>query len=156
MESAEVVTEELVNRSRRVDQVAWDSAVDSHTTPLWWVAGHHRLANDNVANAVQTTWLRCVEHHGDPREPRTLGARLVATSRRESLRARCIASRAVPADLALEPPTHQVIPAIPIQRTWSGKSCGHAQQSHPGGVKRERIPRRDRNNSPSTKQRPTV
>jgi RNA polymerase sigma factor (sigma-70 family) len=52
-----------------------------------------------VADVLQLTWLSCVEHLNDLREPRYLGAWLVTTCRRECLRAIRQQRRCIPQDV---------------------------------------------------------
>jgi len=67
-------------------QSAWDEIVRRFERLVWAVARSHRLDSADSADAVQTTWLRLVEHMGAIHEPERLGAWLATTARRESLR----------------------------------------------------------------------
>jgi RNA polymerase sigma factor (sigma-70 family) len=67
-------------------QAAWDEIVRRYERLVWSVARAHRLESSDAADAVQTTWLRLVEHLGSIHDPDRLGAWLATTARRESLR----------------------------------------------------------------------
>jgi RNA polymerase sigma factor (sigma-70 family) len=81
----DVDTGELLDRIRAGDQEAWVTLTDGYTNLLWSVARSMRLSRADAADAVQTTWLRLVEHLDRLREPRYLGRWLVTTVRRECM-----------------------------------------------------------------------
>ncbi|MGN6302077.1 MAG: RNA polymerase sigma factor [Angustibacter sp.] len=77
---------ELLQRAADGSQDAWNEVVRRYERLVWSVARAHRLDAADAADAVQTTWLRLVEHLGAIHEPDRLGAWLATTARRESLR----------------------------------------------------------------------
>ncbi|HEX2074278.1 MAG TPA: sigma-70 family RNA polymerase sigma factor [Geodermatophilus sp.] len=83
MEPAEVTM--LVNRAAEGDPTAWDAIVDEYAGMLWGVIRGFRLNEAQAADAVQTTWLRLVEHVADLREPQHLAGWLRTTARRVCL-----------------------------------------------------------------------
>jgi RNA polymerase sigma factor (sigma-70 family) len=89
---------DLVRRARLGDQAAWEALIEQFNILLWWTARRAGLTETDGADAVQVTWLRCVEHLGAIREPARLPAWLITTCRRESLRIRQLASRFPPTD----------------------------------------------------------
>src|SRR3712207_1177504 len=76
----------LVGRARQGDQAAWSALVERHTGLLWSVARSFRFNDAVVADVVQTSWLRLVEHLDDLADPGAVGAWLATTVRRECLR----------------------------------------------------------------------
>jgi len=88
----------LVRRARAGDQAAWEALVEQFTQLLWWVARRHGLTVADGADAVQMTWLRCVEHLDRIREPAFLPAWLITTCRRECLRILRLPHRFPPTD----------------------------------------------------------
>src|SRR3712207_9243871 len=83
MEPAEVTM--LVHRAAEGDPVAWDAIVDEYAGLLWSVVRGFRLNEAQAADAVQTTWLRLVEHVADLREPQHLAGWLKTTASRVCL-----------------------------------------------------------------------
>lgn len=79
-------TAALLKRAGAGDQAAWDEIVARHTNLLWAVARSHRLDPADAADAVQTTWLRLLEHIDRINDPTRLAGWLVTTVRRECLR----------------------------------------------------------------------
>ncbi|WP_426567005.1 RNA polymerase sigma factor [Angustibacter sp. McL0619] len=77
---------DLLARAAAGAQSAWDEIVRRYERLVWSVARSHRLNSADSADAVQTTWLRLVEHMSAIQEPDRLGAWLATTARRESLR----------------------------------------------------------------------
>jgi RNA polymerase sigma factor (sigma-70 family) len=77
---------QLLTAAGEGSQAAWDELVGRYERLVWSVARSHRLSTADAADAVQTTWLRLVEHLGAIHEPERLGAWLATTARRESLR----------------------------------------------------------------------
>ena len=90
----------LVERARRGEQPAWDAIVGRYTALLWTIARGHRLSHADAADAVQLSWLRCVEHLHRIREPDRLAGWLVVTCHRECLRIMRMAGRVTPVDAA--------------------------------------------------------
>ncbi|MGI5164044.1 RNA polymerase sigma factor [Spirillospora sp. CA-253888] len=77
---------ELVRRARDGDGAAWARLVEGYSDLLWSVARTAGLPDADAADAVQTTWLRLVEHLDRLREPDAVAGWLVTTARHESLR----------------------------------------------------------------------
>lgn len=77
---------ELLAMAADGSQAAWDEIVRRYERLVWSVARSFRLEQSDAADAVQTTWLRLVEHLGAVHDPERLGAWLATTARRESLR----------------------------------------------------------------------
>lgn len=76
----------LLTRAAAGDQTAWNEIVRRYERLVWSIARAHRLNSADAADAVQTTWLRLVEHLGAINDPDRVGAWLATTVRRESLR----------------------------------------------------------------------
>ena len=76
----------LVRRAALGDEQAWEDLVDRFTDLVWSVARGHGLGRADAADVSQTTWLRLAEHLRTLREPEQVGAWLITTARRESLR----------------------------------------------------------------------
>ena len=83
MEPAEVTV--LVHRAAEGDPAAWNAIVDEYAGLLWSVVRGFRLNEAQAADAVQTTWLRLVEHVADLREPEHVAGWLKTTARRACL-----------------------------------------------------------------------
>ena len=83
MEPAEVTV--LVHRAAEGDPAAWDAIVDEYAGLLWSVVRGFRLNEAQAADAVQTTWLRLVEHVADLREPGHVAGWLKTTAQRVCL-----------------------------------------------------------------------
>ncbi len=88
----------LVSRASAGDYEAWAALTDRYTGLLWSVARGMRLSHADAADAVQTTWLRLVEHLDRLRDPEHVGAWLVTTLRRECLTALRRSARTVSSD----------------------------------------------------------
>jgi RNA polymerase sigma factor (sigma-70 family) len=82
----EASVEDLLRGAAGGAQSAWNEIVRRYERLVWSVARTYRLSNADAADAVQTTWLRLVEHLGAIRDPDRLGAWLATTTRREALR----------------------------------------------------------------------
>ena len=76
---------DLVRRAAQGDQRAWRGIVDEYGVLVWSVARGFRLSEAQTADAVQTTWLRLVEHLADIRDPERLPGWLRTTTRRACL-----------------------------------------------------------------------
>lgn len=85
MDSMEITA--LVDRAARGDQAAWDAIVDEYANLVWSVVRRFRLGDAQAADAVQTTWLRLLEHAGAVRDPGRLAGWLRTTARRVCLEA---------------------------------------------------------------------
>jgi RNA polymerase sigma factor (sigma-70 family) len=83
MEPAEVTV--LVHRAAEGDPTAWNAIVDEFSGLLWSVVRGFRLNEAQSADAVQTTWLRLVEHIADLREPEHVAGWLKTTAHRVCL-----------------------------------------------------------------------
>jgi RNA polymerase sigma factor (sigma-70 family) len=68
------------------DSDAWNALVDQYTGLLWSIARGYRMSTADSADAVQTTWLRLVEHLDRIDDPARLAGWLATTVRRECLR----------------------------------------------------------------------
>ncbi len=75
----------LVDRAIEGDPTAWNAIVDEYAGLLRSVVHGYRLNEGQAADAVQTTWLRLVEHVADLREPEHLAGWLKTTARRACL-----------------------------------------------------------------------
>lgn len=93
----------LVRAAADGDQASWDRLIERYTGLVWSVVRAHRLSAADAADAVQTTWLRAVEHLDRLRDPNSVGAWLATTARHESLRAIRLGSRQLPTDMDLVP-----------------------------------------------------
>lgn len=98
--SVDVAT--LVRRAAEGDEAAWNEIVDRYAGLLWSVVRGFRLGDAQAADAVQTTWLRLLEHLPAVREPERLGGWLRTTARRVCLEVLREARREEPADLSEE------------------------------------------------------
>jgi RNA polymerase sigma factor (sigma-70 family) len=76
----------LVQRAADGDERAWEALVDRFADLVWSVARGHGLTRADASDVSQTTWLRLAEHLRTLREPDRVGAWLITTARRESLR----------------------------------------------------------------------
>src|SRR5262249_10349141 len=74
---------ELLKRAADGDQHAWHELVDRYSSLRWHTGRAHRL---DPSAAVQTTWLRLLEHLDRIDDPERLASWLVTTMRRECLR----------------------------------------------------------------------
>ena len=68
------------------DSAAWNAIVEQYTGLLWSIARGYRMSSADSADAVQTTWLRLVEHLDRIEDPNRLPGWLATTIRRECLR----------------------------------------------------------------------
>ena len=84
MEPADVSA--LVRRASAGDSTAWDAIVSEYGGLVLSVARSFRLSEAQTADAVQTTWLRLVEHLAEIREPERMAGWLRTTARRVCLR----------------------------------------------------------------------
>ncbi len=76
---------ELVIRARAGEVGAWEALTGRYTGLLWALGRGMRLSHADTADALQTTWLRLVEHLDGLRDPEHVGSWLVTTMRRECL-----------------------------------------------------------------------
>jgi len=77
---------QLLGRALSGDQSAWDALVNRYNNMLWRVARGRGLVPAAAEDAVQTTWVRLLEHADKIRNPQGLGAWLLTTLRREATR----------------------------------------------------------------------
>jgi RNA polymerase sigma factor (sigma-70 family) len=73
---------ELVDGALTGERDAWNELVRRYDGPLHQVAQSFRLDRAAADDAVQTTWLRLVEHLGTLHDPQGVGAWLTTTLRR--------------------------------------------------------------------------
>ena len=86
----------LVRAAADGDAAAWDRLVDGFSGLVWAVARGMGLDHMDAADVSQTTWLRLAEHLDRLQDPDRVGGWLATTARREALRVRERAQRAVP------------------------------------------------------------
>jgi RNA polymerase sigma factor (sigma-70 family) len=77
---------EFVERIRVRDALAWREMVDQYEPTLRRIARQYRLSAQDTDDAVQITWLRCVEHIDQLTQPDRLPSWLATICRRECLR----------------------------------------------------------------------
>lgn len=75
----------LVDRARTGDGSAWNAIVDEYAGVVWCTVRRFRLAEAEAADAVQTTWLRLVEHVDSIKNPACIAGWLATTARRTCL-----------------------------------------------------------------------
>jgi RNA polymerase sigma factor (sigma-70 family) len=89
---------ELVRRARAGDDGAWALLVNRFRGLLASIARSYRLANSDVEDVVQNTWLRLYESIDRLRQPESLPGWLTTTARRESMRLLRMSKREAPSD----------------------------------------------------------
>lgn len=77
---------ELVGRIRNGDSSAWRELVDHYEPLLRRLARQYRLSGQDMDDAIQLTWLRCLEHIDQITHADRLRGWLATVCRRESLR----------------------------------------------------------------------
>jgi RNA polymerase sigma factor (sigma-70 family) len=77
---------ELVGRIRNGDGSAWRELVDQYEPLLRRLARQYRLSSQDMEDAVQLTWLRCLEHIDQITHADRLRGWLATVCRRESIR----------------------------------------------------------------------
>jgi RNA polymerase sigma factor (sigma-70 family) len=77
---------ELVGRIRNGDSSAWCELVDHYEPLLRRLARQYRLSGQDMDDAIQLTWLRCLEHIDQITHADRLIGWLATVCRRESLR----------------------------------------------------------------------
>jgi RNA polymerase sigma factor (sigma-70 family) len=92
----------LVSRARDGDQQAWNAIVDRFAPLVWAVCRQFRLSDADAGDAVQTVWLRLVEHLPQLREPAALPGWMATVARRECLRIASGGNRVVLSDGQIE------------------------------------------------------
>jgi RNA polymerase sigma factor (sigma-70 family) len=113
---------QLVGRAASGHDHAWTQLVTLYRHPLERVGRKHRLSDHDVADVVQITWLRCIEHVHELREPECLLAWLLTTCRRESLRRVRELRHCVPQDAG------DVLSSIAAVRDPEGDPYDHVQR----------------------------
>jgi RNA polymerase sigma factor (sigma-70 family) len=96
MEHAEMSL--LMRRAGDGDRTAWNAIVDEYSVLLWSVVRGFRLGEAQAADAVQTTWLRLVEHIDKIRDPARLAGWLRTTAHRVCVDAIRESGREYPVD----------------------------------------------------------
>ena len=77
---------ELVGRIRTGDGSAWRELVDRYEPLLRRLARQYRLSGQDTEDAIQLTWLRCLEHIDQLTHADRLRGWLATVCRRESVR----------------------------------------------------------------------
>jgi RNA polymerase sigma factor (sigma-70 family) len=77
---------ETVRRIQAGDGAAWRELVDRYEPLLRRLTRQYRLSGQDADDAVQVTWLRCLEHVDQLAQADRLGAWLATICRRECLR----------------------------------------------------------------------
>jgi RNA polymerase sigma factor (sigma-70 family) len=77
---------ELVRRIRTGDGSAWRELVEQYEPLLRRLARQYRLSRQDTDDAIQLTWLRCLEHIDQLTHTERLRAWLATVCRRESMR----------------------------------------------------------------------
>jgi RNA polymerase sigma factor (sigma-70 family) len=91
-------TAELVAGIRAGDESAWRAMTGQYEPLLRWLARRCGLSAEDAGDAVQLTWLRCVEHIDQLTDAGKLNTWLVTICRRECIRMATRARREVPLD----------------------------------------------------------
>lgn len=91
-------TAELVAGIRAGDEWAWRAMTEQYEALLRWLARRCGLSAEDAGDAVQLTWLRCVEHIDQLTDADKLNGWLVTICRRECIRLATRARREVPLD----------------------------------------------------------
>jgi RNA polymerase sigma factor (sigma-70 family) len=113
---AEAELTAIARGAARGDEQAWHSLVTRMDRQLRGVARGFGLAPSDVEDAVQTTWLRALEHVARLNDPGAIAAWLVTTVRREAMRTlqrgtREVLVDGVPTDHRAEPSPESVVMA---------------------------------------------
>jgi RNA polymerase sigma factor (sigma-70 family) len=87
---------ELVAGIRAGDESAWRAITAQYEPLLRWIARRCGLPAEDTDDAVQLTWLRCLEHIDQLTDPGRLSGWLVTICRRECIRLATKARREVP------------------------------------------------------------
>ena len=87
---------EFVARIRAGDAFAWRELIDRYEPLLRQIARQYRLSSQEIEDAVQTTWLRCLEHINQLAHADRLRGWLATICRRECLRLATRGRREVP------------------------------------------------------------
>jgi RNA polymerase sigma factor (sigma-70 family) len=87
--------EELVAGIRARNEWAWRAITGRYEPLLRWLAGRYGLSAQDAEDAIQLTWLRCLEHSDQLTDPDKLDGWLATICRRECIRLATKASREV-------------------------------------------------------------
>jgi RNA polymerase sigma factor (sigma-70 family) len=87
--------EELVAGIRAGDERAWHAMTEQYQPLLRWLARRCGLSAEDVDDAVQFTWLRCLEYIGQLTDAAKLNGWLATICRRECIRLATKARREV-------------------------------------------------------------
>jgi RNA polymerase sigma factor (sigma-70 family) len=90
---------ELVAGIRARDESAWRALTEQYEPLLRWLARRCGLSAEDAGDAVQLTWLRCLEHIDQLTDASKLNSWLVTICRRECIRLATRARREVPLDV---------------------------------------------------------
>jgi RNA polymerase sigma factor (sigma-70 family) len=88
--------EELVAGIRAGDEPAWRALSQRYEPLLRWLARQCGLSAEDAGDAVQLTWLRCLEHIGQLTDAGKLNGWLATICRRECIRLATRARSEVP------------------------------------------------------------
>jgi len=88
--------EELVAGIRAGDESVWRAMSEQCEPLLRWLARLHGLSAEDAGDAIQLTWLRCLEHIDQLTNADKLNSWLVTICRRECIRLATKARREVP------------------------------------------------------------
>lgn len=96
-ESAPAYTrEELVAGIRARNEWAWRAMTERYEPLLRWLASRYGLSAQSTEDAIQLTWLRCLEHIDQLHDADRLNGWLVTICRRECIRLATKARQEVP------------------------------------------------------------
>ena len=87
---------EVVARIRAGDESAWRAMTKRYEPLLRWHARQCGLSAEDASDAIQLTWLRCLEHLDQLTDADKLNGWLSTTCRRECIRLATKARREVP------------------------------------------------------------
>ena len=87
--------EELVAGIRARNEWAWRAMTERYEPLLWWIARRYRLSAQDAEDAIQLTWLRCLEHSDQLTDAEKLDGWLATICRRECMRLATKARREV-------------------------------------------------------------
>ena len=88
--------DELVAGVRAGDETAWRAMSEQYEPLLRWLARRYGLSAEDAGDAVQLTWLRCLEHIDQLTAADKLTGWLATICRRECIRLTTKARREVP------------------------------------------------------------
>jgi DNA-directed RNA polymerase specialized sigma24 family protein len=88
--------EELVAGIRAGNEWAWRAMTERYEPLLRWLARRYRLSAQDAEDAIQLTWLRCLEHNDQLTDADKLDGWLATICRRECIRLATKAQREMP------------------------------------------------------------